>query len=60
MSVKFGSEGLIPPTRNKTHRKSTCVKQAAKFTFVESKLGTLQSILYPPEGKNLLEQAAPF
>ena len=36
------------------------VKQAAKITFVQSKLRNLQSITYPPEGKNLLEQAASF
>ena len=58
--------GPILPTRNKPQRKLICVsgplsvKQAAKITFVKSKLRNLQSIIYSPEGKNLLEQAPSF
>ena len=56
-SVKFGSEGQScrPETKlteNQCVSWHLSVKQAAKITFVKSKLRTVQSIIYPPEGKN--------
>ena len=64
-SVSFGSEGQscrpeTKPTENQCVSWPRNVKQAAKITFVKSKLRTLQSIIYPPEGKNVLEHAASF
>ena len=35
-------------------------KRQNSLAFAKSKLRTLQSIIYLPEGKNILEQAAPF
>ena len=34
------------------------VKQEVKITFVKSRLITLQSIIYQPEGKNLLHRTS--
>ena len=48
-----GDQKQNPQKLNTRVMTSQSETEAAEMTFVKSKLRTLQSIIYPPEGKNL-------
>ena len=53
-SVKFASDGQsCRPETNPTENQYACHDLSVWNKLVKSKLRTLQSIIYPPEGKNL-------